>query len=74
MRYVTGFFRFWYDFLIGDSWQIAAGVALVIVVTRQLIIAMPQLAPVAGPAFFLALLAVFCGVVLNEQKKPNAPH
>jgi len=72
MRYFTGFFRFWYDFLIGDSWPIAAGVALVIGVTRQSIIALPQLAPVAGPAFFLALLAVFCGVVLNEQKKPNA--
>ena len=68
MRYVTGFFRFWYDFLIGDSWQIAAGVALVIIVTRLLIAAMPQLAPVAGLGFFLALLAVFCGVVLNEQK------
>ena len=24
-----GFFRFWYDFLIGDCWQIAAGVAVV---------------------------------------------
>jgi hypothetical protein len=74
MRYITGFFRFWYDFLIGDSWQIAAGVVLVIGVTRLLIRAMPPLASMAGPAFFLALLAVFCGVVLNEQKKPNARH
>jgi hypothetical protein len=74
MRYITGFFRFWYDFLIGDSWQIAFGVALVIVVTRLLIAAAPQLAPVAGPGFFLALLAVFCGAVLNEQKKPPARH
>ena len=30
MRHVTGFFRFWYDFLVGESWQIAAGVILVI--------------------------------------------
>jgi hypothetical protein len=74
MRYITGFFRFWYDFLIGDSWQIAVGVALVIVMTRLLIRAMPPLAPMAGPGFFLALLAVFCGVVLNEQKKPTARH
>jgi hypothetical protein len=74
MRYITGFFHFWYDFLIGDSWQIAVGVALVIGVTRLLIAAMPQLAPVAGPGFFLALLAVFCGVVLNEHKKPTPRH
>jgi hypothetical protein len=70
MSYIIGFFRFWYDFLIGDSWQVAVGVALVTVVTRLLITSMPQLAPVAGPGFFLAMLAVFCSVVLNEQKKP----
>jgi hypothetical protein len=27
MRYVTGFGRFWWDFVIGDDWRIAAGVA-----------------------------------------------
>lgn len=73
MRYITGFFRFWYDFLVGDSWQLAAGVALVIIATRALIIAMPQLAPAAGPGFFLALLVVFGGVLLNEQKTTNPP-
>jgi hypothetical protein len=26
---IVGFFRFWYDFLIGDCWQIAVGVACV---------------------------------------------
>ena len=26
MRHIIGFFHFWYDFLIGDSWQIGAGV------------------------------------------------
>jgi hypothetical protein len=30
MRYVLGFFRFWYDFIIGDCWQIAAGVLIVL--------------------------------------------
>jgi hypothetical protein len=23
---IVGFFRFWYDFLVGDCWQIACGV------------------------------------------------
>jgi hypothetical protein len=68
MKYINGFFRFWYDFLIGDSWQIALGVAVVILVTRGLILKLPQLAPVLGPVFSLALLAVFCGVLLNEQR------
>ena len=30
MRYVRGFGRFWFDFVIGDDWRIAAGVAAVL--------------------------------------------
>lgn len=30
MRVVTGFFRFWYDFIVGDAWEIAAGIVLVL--------------------------------------------
>jgi hypothetical protein len=30
VRYLIGFLRFWYDFIIGDCWQIAAGVVLVL--------------------------------------------
>jgi hypothetical protein len=26
MKYVVGFFGFWYDFIVADDWQIAAGV------------------------------------------------
>jgi hypothetical protein len=69
MRHVIGFFRFWYDFLVGDSWPIAVGVLLVVLLTRLLTAAQPQLAQAAGPAFFLALLAVFCGVVVQEQRR-----
>ena len=32
MRYVWGFFRFWYDFVVGDDWRIAAGVAAVLAI------------------------------------------
>lgn len=26
MRYVGAFFRFWYDFIVGDDWTVAASV------------------------------------------------
>lgn len=26
MKYITGFFAFWYDFLVGDAWEVAVGV------------------------------------------------
>jgi hypothetical protein len=30
MRYVVGFGRFWWDFIIGDDWKIAGGVFAVL--------------------------------------------
>lgn len=33
MKYITGFFLFWYDFLVGDDWKIAASVVLTLVLT-----------------------------------------
>ena len=27
MRYIVSFTRFWYDFIIGDDWTIAASIA-----------------------------------------------
>ena len=30
MRYLTAFGRFWWDFVIGDDWRAAAGVAVAI--------------------------------------------
>ena len=30
MRFVRGFARFWWDFVVGDDWRIAAGVVVVL--------------------------------------------
>ena len=30
MRFARGFLRFWWDFVIGDDWRIAAGVIAVL--------------------------------------------
>jgi hypothetical protein len=30
IRYLAGFARFWWDFLVGDDWRIAAGVLVVV--------------------------------------------
>ena len=30
MKYIAAFGRFWWDFIIGEDWKIAAGVALVL--------------------------------------------
>lgn len=37
MRYITAFFEFWYDFIIGDDWTIAASIAAAIGLTLWLV-------------------------------------
>lgn len=39
MRYLIRFGHFWYDFIVGDEWRIAAGVAVIIVATAVLVAA-----------------------------------
>ncbi len=36
MTLVTRFFRFWYDFIVGDDWTVAAAVVAALVVTAFL--------------------------------------
>ncbi len=33
MKHFKNFFAFWYDFIIGDDWTVAAGVAVALAVT-----------------------------------------
>ena len=32
MKYIKGFFTFWFDFIVGDAWEVAAGVLIALVV------------------------------------------
>ncbi len=36
MRYVRAFGLFWWDFIVGDDWRVAAGIALAIGLTSLL--------------------------------------
>jgi hypothetical protein len=53
LRWLTGFGRFWYGFIIGDDWTVAATVAMALLVTWLLHLAavaawwLPPLAAVA---------------------------
>jgi hypothetical protein len=37
VRFVIGFGRFWWDFIIGEDWKIAAGVAVVLAIGALLV-------------------------------------
>jgi hypothetical protein len=38
VRFITAFFAFWYDFIIGDDWTVAAGVVIALIVTGLLVL------------------------------------
>jgi hypothetical protein len=56
VKYVVGFFRFWYDFIVGDDWLIAAGVVAAIGVTALI-------ADTGINAWWLLLVSVFVVLV-----------
>jgi len=56
---LRGFLAFWYDFLVGDAWDIALGVVLVLLVLG--LVARAQ----AGPAELLGPLLALAVVVLT---------
>jgi hypothetical protein len=36
MTYLKNFLRFWYDFMVGDDWMIAAGVVMALLLSAAL--------------------------------------
>jgi hypothetical protein len=58
MRYITGFVPFWYDFIVGDDWTVAAGVVIALAVTAAL-------AHAAMPAWWLMPLAALALLALS---------
>ncbi len=60
MGFIRGFAQFWYDFIIGDDWKIAAAVLTVLVVGGACVLAGVTglwLAPVLAVGIALAFVA-----------------
>lgn len=64
MRFVRGFFGFWYDFIVGDDWKIAAAVVVALTLgaigvaasAGTLSILVPLIAVLVFAAFTIALV------------------
>lgn len=76
MRWVFAFFRFWYDFIVGDDWLIAIGVIAAIAVTA-LIANRGVAAWWVMPLSVVALLAASLWRALrrdaHEHLRPSSP-
>ncbi len=57
MRYLRSFFRFWYDFLVGDRWELFVGPILALVMAWLAVRAnLP--APLSGVLLFAMIVGV----------------
>ena len=62
IRWVGGFLFFWYDFIIGDDWRLAAGVVLGFLVTHA--------SGISGWWIMPAVVAALLGYTLHEAARP----
>jgi hypothetical protein len=69
MRYVVAFLRFWYDFVVGDDWRVAAGVVAALGITALL-------ANAGVPAWWLmpvAVVVILVGSMWRATERSPVP-
>jgi hypothetical protein len=64
MRLVAGFARFWWDFIVGDDWRIAAGVLLVLGVGALLVSAGRASDPLVATLTAIGIMLVAIGSIV----------
>jgi hypothetical protein len=78
MRHVVAFGRFWYDFVVGEDWRIAAAVAVlvavaaVIVSTGSVSTTTLAVAVALGTTALAALGTTFSGLRLLRTRPPTS--
>jgi len=56
VKYIRGFFKFWYGFFIGDAWELAAGVVLTLLIAVVIVSALPGIAWLIFPVGIIVTL------------------
>lgn len=59
MRFIRGFGQFWYDFLIGDDWKIAAAVVITLALATVALLGLGPDEEVFTAAVGVALMLAF---------------
>ena len=69
MSIITGFFRFWYDFIVGDAWEIAAGIVVVLVLGAVLVSTTPPPHQAVPPLIGAGIVLVVAGSIWAEARR-----
>jgi hypothetical protein len=73
MRFIVGFGRFWWDFIVGDDWRIAAGVAVVLTLGAVLVaytgLSDTAVALLAGAGILVVVTTSIVGGVVTANRQ-----
>jgi hypothetical protein len=69
MSVITGFFRFWYDFIVGDAWEIAAGIILVLAIAAILLSRQILTGEVIAPLAAAGIVLVVAASIAAEARR-----
>jgi hypothetical protein len=71
VRFIKGFGKFWYDFIVGDDWKVAAAVVLGLSLTAGAMLSGvlrgPALTVAGGSALVLLFMA---SVIIDVRRRP----
>ena len=68
MRVITGFLQFWWEFVIGDDWRIAAGVAVVLGIAALLVSQTDAAHALVAVVAALGVALVAVGAILSSAR------
>ena len=69
MRFVRGFLRFWWDFVIGDDWRIALGVTIVLALGAVLVASDALSDAVLAPLVALGIVGVATVSIVSGARR-----
>ena len=69
MRFVSAFARFWWDFVVGDDWRIAAGVVVVLALGALLVAATEAPDGLVAALMALGILLVAIGSIAATARR-----
>jgi hypothetical protein len=73
MRFLFSFGRFWYDFIVGDDWRIAAGVGFVLGVGAALVAETGLSDAVVSVVMMAGVVTVVATAVLTSSEASADP-
>lgn len=72
MRLLRGFGQFWYDFIIGDDWKVAAAVVGVLVLGVVILLSGAVTGSALAVLLAAALLGAFAAIVLIDVSRGSS--